>query len=34
VALVPPVAKEPDQPPEAAQELALVDDHVSIELPP
>lgn len=34
VALEPPVALEPDQPPEAVQLVALLDDHVNVELPP
>jgi hypothetical protein len=31
---VPLVPLLPDQPPEAVQAVALVEDHVSIELPP
>jgi hypothetical protein len=31
---VPRVPLLPDQPPEAVQAVALVDDHVSVELPP
>jgi hypothetical protein len=31
---VPLVALLPDQPPEAVQAVALVEDHVSTELPP
>ena len=31
---LPAVALVPDQPPEAVQEVALVDDHVSVEDPP
>jgi len=31
---VPEVAKEPDQPPEAAHEVVLVDDQVSVDDPP
>ena len=31
---VPEVALVPDQAPEAVQLVALVDDHVSVELPP
>jgi hypothetical protein len=30
----PLVASLPDQPPDAAQEVALVEDHDSVELPP
>ena len=31
---LPEVALAPDQPPEAAQEIAFVEDHVSVEAPP
>jgi hypothetical protein len=31
---VPLVALEPAQPPEAVHEVALVEDHVSVEAPP
>jgi hypothetical protein len=31
---VPEVALAPDQPPEAEQEVALVEDQVSVEAPP
>ena len=31
---VPPVATEPDHPPEAVQTVALVEDQVKVELPP
>jgi hypothetical protein len=31
---VPPVAIEPDHPPEAVQDVALVEDQVKVELPP
>jgi hypothetical protein len=34
VAWLPEVALVPDQPPEAEQEVALVEDQVSVEAPP
>jgi hypothetical protein len=34
VACEPAVATDPDQPPEAVQAVALVDDQVTVELPP
>ena len=34
VAVEPPVARVPDQPPEAVQLVALLEDQVSVELPP